>query len=335
MERTLEFELKRFFQTNKKIYKLKDDDYNNLESFFWDYYGGKAYDRIDFKVQDKGIERILEEDDFLLNIIEGVRSYPNDKAKLSERLELFLDYLEKKYKFTYNKRAFENFKIKEKNERLLLMLKYLHSGDKSRADIAEEFGISERAVSDYINKLQDGFEFLGTQMSIQGLDRGTNKYRSLIHPTFLALNSSEIYALTVGLKLLSKDTVFEESLGRIADLVYEQLSETSKEMIDVHKDNTVHFKADEMKFINSMKLGQMQDSPYSYFLKEAIECIVSYRDNEKVEYHKGILKLAQPSEGNIYDKVVIFNGDESIVLEMDKIMKIERMDKEEYFEGFN
>ena len=156
-----------------------------------------------------------------------------------------------------------------------MMLKYLHSGEKSRSDIAEDFGISERTVADYISTLQDGFSFLGTEMNIRGLERTTNKYNSLIHPIFSALNSSEIYSLTVGLKLLSKDTVFEESLGRIANLVYEQLSENSKEMIDKHKDDTVSFGNDKMKFIDSRKLGQMHDSPFAYFLKEPIECIVT------------------------------------------------------------
>lgn len=332
MDRTLEIVLKRFYDTTRKVNGLKTDDYNKISSFFSDYYGGKSFDRIDYQVLNTSIENILKDEEFVVNIIDGVKSYPNDKAKLSERLELFLDYLEKKYKYKYSKRAFENFKIKEKNERLLLMLKYLHTGDKTRADIAEEFGISERTVSDYINVLQDGFSFLGTEMSIQGVDRGTNKYRSLIHPTFLALNSSEIYSLTVGLKLLSKDTVFEQSLGRVADLVYEQLSQSAQEMIDIHKDDTVYFKEDEMKFINSMKLGQMQESPYSYFLKEPIECIVTYWDKEKFEY-KGILKLTEASEGNIYDKVELVNGNDSIILYMDKIMRIDRADKEEYFEG--
>ena len=44
---------------------------------------------------------------------------------LSERLEILLLHLKKYYKFEYGDNIFENFKIKDKTERLLMMLKYL------------------------------------------------------------------------------------------------------------------------------------------------------------------------------------------------------------------
>ena len=332
MERTLAYELKRFYENNKKLKAVKKEDYENLVSFFDSYYGGKSIDREEYGIMDTSMGGILSDSsDFIINIVQGVKSYPNDKSKLSERLEIFLNHLNNKYDLEYNENIFENFKIKDKNERLLMMLKYLHSGEKSRSDIAEDFGISERTVADYISTLQDGFSFLGTEMNIRGLERTTNKYNSLIHPIFSALNSSEIYSLTVGLKLLSKDTVFEDSLGRIANLVYEQLSDNSKEMIDKHKEDTISFGNDKMKFIDSRKLGQMHDSPFAYFLKEPIECIVTYNDGGKYINSKGILKLAKPSIGNKYNKVIIENVEGAIILDMDKVMSIKRVDEQDYF----
>jgi len=113
-----------------------------------------------------------------------------------------------KYGFCYEKTLLSNFKYKDRSERLLKMLKYLHSGAKKREQIAHDFGISERTLADDLKNLLDGFLFLENTMKISVLERKKNTYHSLIHPIFLALNTSEIYALTVGLKILCQDTVF-------------------------------------------------------------------------------------------------------------------------------
>ena len=47
-------------------------------------------------------------------------------------------------------------------------------------------------------------------------------------------------------------------------------------MIDNHKNDNVYFGNDSMKFIDSRKIGQMSDKPFTYFLKEPIECIVKW-----------------------------------------------------------
>ena len=306
-----------------KSNKLKKTDYDNLTLFFNSYYGGKAVGRKEYNILDTYMNEILKnKDDFISNIIQGIKSYPNDKYILSERLERFLKYLSKEYKFEYRENSFENFKIKDKTERLLMMLKYLHSGDKSRSDIAEDFGVSERTVADDLSVLQNGFGFLGTELNIANLERGNNKYSSLIHPVFLALNSAEIYSMTVGLKLLSKGTVFEESLGRIANTVYEQLSENAKEKIDKHKDDTVSFDNDDMKFINSYELKRIQDSPFAYFLKEPIECVVNYYNNGEYVQYQGKLDLAEASIGNVFNKIILKNDEMSIVLDIENIVGI-------------
>ena len=335
MEVTLAYELQRLHKSSKKNNGLKKEDYENLILFFGSYYGGKAIGKKGSEILDAKIIDILKDsNDFIFNVIQGVKSYPNDKYKLSERLDILLVHLKKKYELNYSESIFDNFKIKDKNERLLMMLKYLHSGEKSRSDIAEDFGISERTVADHLLTLQDGFSFLGSEMKIQELERGTTKYRSLIHPVFLALNSSEIYSLTVGLKLLSKDTVFENTLGRIADAVFEQLSEDSKEMINKHKTDNVTFDNDEMKFINSLELARKHDSPFTYYLKEPIECVVTYDEDGNHVKYQGILRLTEASIGNIYNKVIIVNDEESIILKKDNVINIRRADEEKYFKNF-
>lgn len=335
MERTLIYELNKLKQIKRKGFGLGKDDYDNLILFFENYYGGKAADRKEYEVLSKNIYELLNDSsDFVFNIIQGVKSYPNDKYTLSERLEILLSHLQIHYKLEYEENIFENFMIKDKNERLLRMLKYLHSGEKSRSEIADDFGISERTVADNLAEMQDGFTFLGTEMKIHSLQRGTNKYKSLIHPVFLALNSAEIYSLTVGLKLLSNNTVFEDSLGRIANAVYEQLSQNSKDMITNHMDDTVRFDNDNMKFIDSRRIGQISDKPFAYFLKEPIQCTVIYVEKGNRVESNGLLKLAEPSIGNIYDKVILDGEEGSIILDMEDIISIHRADKDIYFKDW-
>lgn len=335
MNQTLYDELRKLNDIKDKRYQIKKEDLEILTMFFDSYYGGKSADKKETNILYTSIEDILKGDsEFIINIVEGVKSYPNDKCKLSERLEKLLISLKDKYGVKFDLNTFENFKIKDKNIRLLKMLKYLHAGGKTRSEIAEDFGVSERTVADDLASLQDGFNFLGTEMKINKLSRGSNKYKSIIHPIFLAMNSSEIYSLTVGLKLLSKGTVFEDSLNRISNAVYEQLSETSKNMIDEHVDDTVYFQDDNMQFIDSRNLGQLYNRPFTYYLKEPILCKVAYiKDGENLE-SEGILKLADQSSGNMYDMLLLENEEGTIILDKEQVRRIERIDKERYFKDW-
>jgi DNA-binding Lrp family transcriptional regulator len=336
MEEKLHDVLVKISGIKNKKYRLKKEDFDILIQFFDSYYGGRAEDKKEYDVLNERMGDILKDNDgFVFNIIEGVRSYPSDKSKLTERLEKLLTYLDDTYGLKFDKNIFANFKITDRNIRLLNMLKFLHSGEKTRSEIAEYFGISERTVADDLAALQDGFTFLNTEMRINKLERGLNKYRSLIHPIFLAMNSAEIYSLTVGIKLLSKGTVFEESLGRIANAVYEQLSDSSKNMIDNHKDSIVNFDDDNMKFIDSYKYAQMMKTPFAYYLKEPILCNVQYTKNGKDFEATGILKIAVPSDGsNKYDKLILETERQTVVLEKNEVKRIERADKEVYFEDW-
>lgn len=46
---------------------------------------------------------LKDNDGFVFNIIEGVRSYPSDKSKLTERLEKLLTYLDDTYGLKFDK----------------------------------------------------------------------------------------------------------------------------------------------------------------------------------------------------------------------------------------
>lgn len=78
------------------------------------------------------------------------------------------------------------------------------------------------------------------------------EYTSPVHPVFLALNSAQIYALTIGMRLLSKDTVFEYAMSSISDEVYAQLTNFARDMIDQQPEaKDIVFDKSKGKFVDS------------------------------------------------------------------------------------
>ncbi|MGC7873385.1 hypothetical protein ACPUYX_17910 [Desulfosporosinus sp. SYSU MS00001] len=99
------------------------------------------------------------------------------------RIEHLLKHLNSKYKFGLDLTFLEQLKARDGYDRLLKILQYLHSGSHTREELSKTFGISERALSDDLNTLKDGFEFMGTTMKISELERGSNTYNSLMSGT--------------------------------------------------------------------------------------------------------------------------------------------------------
>lgn len=254
-----------------------------LKNWFAGYYGGIDESMEKKKILKQKLSLIIGDPEaFMADLISGIRSYPKDKSQVALRIEHLLKYLQKNYSVSFDLKAMENYKTKSQEERLLRILRHLHSGSHSRAEIAETFGISERQLSGDLKTLQNGFEFLDTSMEILNLERGSNTYSSTIHPIFLSMNMSEIFALTVGLKLLGRDTLWESTLNGISDLVYRQLSDHAREIVDNHSEqNRIGFGEKAMRFVGSDKLMDEENRPFLYFMKEPIECEVTFYQDQK------------------------------------------------------
>ena len=269
------------------------------------------------------IEKIAErQDHFIIGLDEGISSYTNNKYILVCRLEKLTEHLNKKYGLSINTLSYEKYKCEGKTERLLRLLKYMHSGEKSREEIAEHFGISERQLNNDLKLLQDGFEFMDCSMQINRIVRKKNTYNSIIHPVFLALRTDEIYALTVGLKLLSRGTVFEQSLSHIADMVYKQLSEYAKEMADRNaEENKIDFEEEDLTFISSQKYMERTSRAFAYFLKEPINCIVTYLENGNREVIRGTMHLIGDSDN--FDRILIKSEETCKELDIKDVVRLE------------
>ncbi len=341
--RTLEEVITSEVRWNKPGKKGQREDAEAVCSFLQDYYGGKTKEEglKRSRVLDWRINEIIENQDrFVMDLQEGVRSYSRDKYTLVCRLEVLIQHLSKKYGLSCRNDLFDNFKYREKSERLLKLLKYLHAGEHSREEIASQFGISTRTLDGDLNELQDGYEFLDTRMQIEKLVHKKNTYNSVIHPVFLALRTDEMYSLTVGLKLLSKGTVYEQSMGHIADLVHQQLSSYAKQVVDIQADQEgVSFDPEELEFISTAKLMEQYNRAFAYFLKEPIECVVSYREKgdkgdkgekgEKgeMEQIKGTMHLPEylsEESARSFNRVVIRSDEGSKELDINDVVRIGR-----------
>ena len=105
------------------------------------------------------------------------------------------------------------------------------------------------------------------------------EYTSPVHPVFLALNSAQIYALTIGMKLLSKDTVFEHALSSVSDEIYNQLTDFDKDMISQQpesKDSV--FDKSKRKFVDSREF--VNDKSHLHICQ-----YIKSRKTYSVKYH--------------------------------------------------
>lgn len=301
--------------------KKAQDDIDKLKSWFENYYDGGG----DGDILQTPLQVILADPlRFTAAIEAGLRSFPNDKQAQAARLSVLLKHISGMAPCPLDLDFLQNFTCRSREERLLRMLKYLHSGNKSRADIAATFGISERALSDDLKILQDGFEFMGCTMRIRELERGSNTYTSLIHPLFLAMRTDEVFALTVGLKLLSQGTVFEHTFGSIADTIYQQLSPPAQAIIDEQSAaNSVSYGESDPRFINSYEMMMRIHRNFAYYLKDHQPCAVHYMDGGKEKVVQGAMHFCREGEDR-WQKITMINEDESTVINVGDVLEIRK-----------
>ena len=138
----------------------------------------------------------------------------------------FFDYLEKKsgekVKTILREKKFYDYPF----ERQLEIAKYLHEPHTLK-EIEERFDISEETRKKDIRALEEGIEVLGATIRIKK-ERKNRKdyYKSTMHPVFLPLNLTEVYALTTYLdKVLDSEDQNTQIIRDITERIKSQLSE--------------------------------------------------------------------------------------------------------------
>lgn len=125
-------------------------------------------------------------------------------------------------------------------ETCIRLLRELHGGEYTsreyasrRVVVAEKFGMSLNSLQNYISHLTDpkGCDMLGSSVQIEEIRSRVTNYDPTIHPVFLALNLTEVYFLTIVLRILCDEKGGEKTASDIAYDVYRQLSRYGKNEI--------------------------------------------------------------------------------------------------------
>lgn len=271
--------------------------------------------------------------EFLMQAADGIQSHEGDKNKLNKHIRQFFRWFSSQNNVSIDiETYFPSLNYLEKSERMIEILKYLHEKPKTRQEIAQHFGISERTLSDDLTELQSGdYSFLGYGMQIN-LRRGDNTYDSTIHPVFLPLNLSEVYALTIGLKVAGQGTAFADVFNYISECIYDQLSNYGQRRISGKaQDENLHFdNAGERAYryeaeILNVDLKQKRSQMLSYYLKSGALCDIEYDTAEGIKSVIGRVDLAR-SKGRGFSAnrlLVTSNKQVEIEIDVDKILTIQ------------
>jgi len=270
--------------------------------------------------------------EFLEKTADGVQSYQRNKKKLNNYVRDFLKFFGSQNDIPMDiETYFPPLKFMEKTERMIEILKYLHEEPKTREEIADHFGISERQLNKDLSELQNGdYSFLGYNMKIN-LERRKNTYDSTIHPVFLPLNLSEVYALTIGLKLTGKGTAFEDVFNYVSDCIYDQLSAYGQSRIsEKAKEKSVPFSDEHQKAyryekeILNTNLKQKRSQMIAYYLKSGALCEVEYDTAEGIRTVTGRIDLAKDNRKDfIVNRLRITNQRQTEAeIDLDKVVTI-------------
>jgi len=222
----------------------------------------------------------------------------------------------------------------DKRERQITLLKELHGEPKTIAMLTEEFAISDRTLRNDLNELENGIEFLGQAIkpTIQrGGRNGQVSYSSTVHPIFLPLNMTEVYALTVGLKKVAKGTPYEGILGDMADWIYSQLSDYGQNLIQ--KSLLAQKNQNMISFSHDRSSGFMDEK--EMFIQKR-QHRLAYLEKRRFTYKKGLtILLDRDGEvetiegafisyrvGDMIDIEYLNQPDRHETVHMDQIIKI-------------
>ncbi len=188
-------------------------------------------------ILNMNIETLKENERFRLMLadllLELLSTTTNTKDATQKRLLHFSKYLEARdiplvLDTVFRREALNPY------ERLVDLLKVLQEG-KTREELREHYSISNNPLRKDMDALIYGTKILGQKVKIRNIQEENRKitYQSTVHPIFLPLNLTEVYQMTVGLKLLerSQNTIMGETLSYIADNIFCQLSEYAREVI--------------------------------------------------------------------------------------------------------
>lgn len=277
---------KKYCMDNKKYihYKLQSQSHTKINEYLNSLKDAKV---------DEDIAYILDK-----------KVVHSGNEKLRALILNFYDYLLKEFNINTNSNLKDKKLINNPLLRELEIAKYLHKRP-NRDEIKNEFNIENRELRKELADLKSGITILDTDIKLDIRDIKSRKLEciSTVHPIFLPLNLTEVYALMTYLPELldksydpNKDVIYD-----ILEKIKPQLTEYAISKITLRDLNDIRPKFyEEGELIEKGKRWQILNA-----MKSGCNCIF-YLENETIE-------------GKIYNSSTIITYDNKKIENIDLI----------------
>ena len=257
----------RFWETKRKSLKIDNPT--------------RTYERLHEKLES--FHSVPEIDDYVCTL----RTRKESTRKI---MVAFFEYLENdefmqiKESVLYTKRFYDH-----DFERRLEIAKFLHT-PKSKEQIMEKFDIAARTVNDDLQELELGVRIFGSTVQIERVPNEDNKvqYKTTVHPVFLPLNMTEVFAMTKYLEnTIDRSDPYGATILSIAERIKGQLSDYAWKHL-YHDEERRDCKND---YIDDEEMAMQRDHMLMYLTKTGETCTFIWEDRE----YRG--KVLKESEG--------------------------------------
>ena len=182
-----------------------------------------------------------------------------------------------------NKRFYD-----ETFERQLEIVKFLQNNPTKMEEIAQVFGVKRQTIGDDLKALEEGIEVLGSTISIEKERQGTSYlYSTTVHPVFLPLNLTEVYAMTVYLdNTINQNDPNAQIIRNISARIKSQLSDYAKAKL-FPEENLQGISND---YVNDRALAEQREGILMYLIKSGQKCRFIWRGEEhtgSISYRNG------------------------------------------------
>lgn len=164
-------------------------------------------------------------------------------------------------------------------ERQLEIAKYLHT-ERTTTEIQEHFHIDARTVRSDLQELEEGITIMGTTIQIRKEKKGRRYYyRTTMHPIFLPLNLTEVYALTVYLNHIIPETDPNAQIIRsISNRIKGQLSPYAFQKLFPDEE----MKSIDNRYVDDEELAYQRKGILMYLMKSGTYCRFLWKDKEYI-----------------------------------------------------
>ena len=271
-------------------------------------------------------EGLVNKDDIESGIEDIITSHRGDKKGLQEFFRGLKRFIAQEKRTLLEMRFLNADIIDDPTERRLKIACYLHE-PKSNAQIMEHFYINDKTVRTDLNALEEGMSFLGQEIKVQVVRENKKvRYVSTVHPIFLPLNLTEVYALTVGmLKLTSPDNPMFDIYEYLAQFVSDQLSDYAKKIIN-NSAKEADVNLPQLKepyrgaYRDERTLIEGRKNAFGYMMKRGEQCTVEYTENDEIKTINGRMNFSKNNE-NIqgFD---VDSGNETTTIKFSQLIRV-------------